>query len=321
MTELQISSDWSFRGLSAIVFENRILRIIVLPSLGGKIWQIVYKTLDEPLLWNNPGIAPDRQRIRARYDDVWAGGWDELFPNDESATINGELYPDHGEFWTGDWHATPFQADNAVGVDLTFTTPISSVKVHKRISLQAGIGRLDFSHHFQNLGGEPLPFLWKLHPAFAVTPAHRLVFPAMKVVMERAFTGTLNSAPDEFDWPICVNGETIVDLREVPSFNRRQMYFFYGTALKEGRCGIVNTASGLSCSLQFDPAVFSSCWLFASYGGWRNNRVAVLEPCTGYPIDFETMKQIGRVKILEPGGSLATQVVFSAEEGVALEGV
>ena len=316
---LQITSDWSLRGLNTIVFENRFLRVIVLPSLGGKIWQIVYKPLDEPLLWNNPRVALDRQRIGARYDDVWAGGWDELFPNDECATINGELYPDHGEFWTGEWLAMPFQTKDAVGVELTFTTPISSVKVSKRISLGADLARLDFSHNLLNAGGETLPFLWKLHPAFAVTPAHRLEFPPMKVVMERAFPGTLGSAPDEFDWPFCANGDTRVDLRNVPSFDQRQLYFFYGTELKEGRCGILNTASGLRCSLHFDAAVFSCCWLFASYGGWRNHRVAVIEPCTGYPIDFATMQKAGRVKTLGPGGSLATQVTFSVAEGAKSE--
>lgn len=314
MPELQISSEWSLRGLGAIVFENSLLRVVVLPALGGKVWQVVYKPFDEPLLWNNPRVVPSKQPFGARYDDVWAGGWDELFPNDECAVINGEPYPDHGELWTGEWQAVPFETQDAVGVELEFTTPISSCGVHKTISLRRGLGRLDFVHHIENFGAVPLPFLWKLHPAFAITPAHRLEFPPMKVVLERAFPGSLSAGPDEFEWPFCVTPEARFDLRKVPPFNARQIYFLYGTEFQEGRCGIVNTASGLSSMIEFDPAVFQSCWLFASYGGWRNHRVAVLEPCTGFPIDFEAMQKAGHAKVLNPRETLTTQVSLSVEE-------
>ena len=136
MPDLLITSDWTFRGLNTLILENRYLRVVVLPQLGGKIWQITYMPFDTPLLWNNPRIAPTRLPMNSRYDDVWCGGWDELFPNDEVATIDGEVYPDHGELWTGDWQAAPFQKSDEVGVTLAFTTPISSVRVEKTITLR-----------------------------------------------------------------------------------------------------------------------------------------------------------------------------------------
>ena len=106
--KLIVNSDWSYRGLRTIVLENRLLRVIILPEAGAKIWQITYKPFDTNLLWNNPRIAPARLPANSRYDDVWSGGWDELFPNDEIALIEGEAYPDHGELWTGEWSAEPF---------------------------------------------------------------------------------------------------------------------------------------------------------------------------------------------------------------------
>src|SRR5262249_644497 len=81
--ELCVNSNSSCHGLRAVVLENRFLRLVILPEAGGKIWQITYKPRDADLLWNNPEIAPGRLPAHSLYDDVWSGGWDELFPNDE----------------------------------------------------------------------------------------------------------------------------------------------------------------------------------------------------------------------------------------------
>jgi hypothetical protein len=81
-------------------------------------------------------------------------------------------------------------------------------------------------------------------------------------------------------------------------------------------CAITNTSTGLACGLQFDSRIFSCCWLFGTYGGWRDYNVAVLEPCTGYPLNFEAMKAAGRHRIFAPGESLETDVHFSVQEGL-----
>lgn len=169
--EVRVSTDWSYRGLEAVVLENRMLRIVILPAAGAKIWQITYKPLDKNLLWNNPRIAPARLPMNSRYDDVWSGGWDELFPNDEVAVIDGESYPDHGEFWTGKWTAVPFlQADEA-GVRLRFTTPISSIEVEKVIRLRSGEARIEFEYRFTNRGQADFPFSGNYIPRWRFQPA------------------------------------------------------------------------------------------------------------------------------------------------------
>jgi hypothetical protein len=314
MLDLRITSDWTFRGLNAVVLENRFLRVVCLPQLGGKIWQITHKPFDADLLWNNPRIAPAQLPMNSRYDDVWCGGWDELFPNDEAATIEGEAYPDHGELWTGEWRARPFEKSGEIGVILSFLTPISSIQIEKIITLRVDQPLLHFRHKFTNFGGATFPFLWKLHPAFAVSPKHRIDFPAMKVVLDPAFAGTLGGAINPFDWPHARVGSMKVDLRRIPGIDERQVYFFYGTGMKESWCALTNTETGLACGLHFDAQIFGSCWLFASYGGWRNYNVAVLEPCTGYPLNFEAMQAAGRARSLAPGESLTTEVLFSVQE-------
>jgi hypothetical protein len=56
--------------------------------------------------------------------------------------------------------------------------------------------------------------------------------------------------------------------------------------------------------------------MFSSYGGWRNLNVAVLEPCTGYPLNFEALLAAGRQRTLEPGECLATEVLFTVQQGL-----
>ncbi len=320
MNLLNVTTAWSYRGLRAVVLENRLLRVVILPEAGAKIWQITYKLFDTDLLWNNPRIAPGRLPSNSRYDDVWSGGWDELFPNDEIAVIDGESYPDHGEFWTGEWEADPWSSSDEVGVRLRFFTPISSIAVEKTIRLRAEQARIEFHHRLTNRGRTSFPFLWKLHPAMAVSPQHRIDFPPVKVALEPAFPGTLSATSRLAEWPFIKTATGDVDLRRITPEDQRQLYFFYGTQMKGNWCALTNSATGLSCALQFDSAVFRSCWLFASYGGWRNYNVAVLEPCTGYPFNFEAMKAAGQHRTLAPGETLETGVRFLVQEGLSSVG-
>lgn len=317
--QVRVSTDWSYRGLDSLVLENQMLRVVILPQAGGKIWQITYKPLDTDLLWNNPRIAPAKLPLGSRYDDVWSGGWDELFPNDEVAIIEGENYPDHGELWTGNWSAEPFSQIDLAGVRLKYITPISAIEIEKTIRLRNQLC-IEFEHRFTNRGRTDFPFLWKLHPAMAVSPQHRVDFPAMKVQLERAFPGTLAGASETADWPAIKTPAGNVDLRRVTPENARQLYFFYGTEMKGNWCALTNTNIRLSCALQFDPEVFPCCWLFATYGGWRNYNVAVFEPCTGYPLNFDAMKAAGRQRSLAPGESLHTEVRFLVQEGLRCVG-
>ncbi|MGB0125116.1 MAG: hypothetical protein WA419_07940 [Silvibacterium sp.] len=320
MLDLKISTGWMFHGLRAILLENRLLHLVILPEAGGKLWQIRYKPHDTDLLWNHPRILPSRHAINTRYDDVWSGGMDELFPTDEAGTIEGELYPDHGELWTGAWDAETFQDAEQAGIQLRFLTPISCFAVEKTIRLRPESAQVEISYRLTNHGQERFPFLFKLHPAFAVSPAHRIDFPPMRVIREPGFPGTLSAAPLDFPWPHAQTGQATTDLRRIPDTSSRAVHFFYGTELAAGWSAVTNAATGLSSCLRFDTAIFPSCWLFASFGGWRNLNVAVLEPSTGYPYHLPSAIEAGRARWLKAGESLNTSVMLAFQEGLTSVG-
>jgi hypothetical protein len=316
MAGIDLSTVGLHSDLRVVTVENDLLRVQILPQAGAKIWQITYLPLDTELLWNNPHIPPARHAIHAPYDDVWSGGWDELFPNDEQAVIRGERYPDHGELWSAAWDAESFTCADRAGVTLRLQTPLSSVTMEKTIELRHGSAQLHFSHRLTNHGAAPFPFLWKLHPAMRVTPQHRIDMPRMRVIRDPDFPGTLAEAPLEFAWPHAFLPGRTVDLRRVPDPRERELYFFYGTELEGGWCAVTDTAKRLACGLRFDPGIFSCCWLFSSYGGWLDYNVAVLEPCTGYPLRFADMQAAGRARELQPGAGLETNVIFTVQEGL-----
>jgi hypothetical protein len=175
---------------------------------------------------------------------------------------------------------------------------------------------VEVDYKLSSQGTGLFPFLWKLHPAFTVSAEHRIDFPQMTVVREAEFAGTLDGAPATFAWPDAVMGDSSLDLRQVPDASSRAVHFFYGTELASGWCGVTNRANGLAAALRFDPEVFSSCWLFATHGGWRDLNVAVLEPATGYPYQMMQMISAGRSRSLAPGESMQTRVLFSVQEGL-----
>jgi hypothetical protein len=296
--------------------ESEKLLLFVLPEAGAKVWQIRFKELDADLLWNNPSLGPAKQPLYASYDDTWSGGWDELFPNDEAGELLGASLPDHGELWTGEWEANLIDAEGVPGLHLRYSTPISHFLVEKTLILRPSQAALEVRYTLTNYGKEEFPFLFKLHPAFAVSASHRIDFPAMTVRREPEFPGTLGGAPLAFPWPQAHVGENTLDLRQVPGEHSGAVHFFYGTELAGGWCGVTNRATGLAAALRFDPGVFSSCWLFATHGGWRDLNVAVLEPATGYPYNMRAMIDAGQARRLKPGESLRTSVLFAVQEGL-----
>src|SRR5919199_616506 len=100
---VRVSTDWKFRDIDTVILENDLLRVVIMPDLGAKIWQLTYKPKGKDLLWHNPRLKPRKLPFHSIYDDTFFGGWDELYPNDTPEELNGEAEPDHGEIWTLPW--------------------------------------------------------------------------------------------------------------------------------------------------------------------------------------------------------------------------
>jgi galactose mutarotase-like enzyme len=317
---VRIDTNWHYHGLRALVLENSQLRLTILPELGGKLWSLRYKPRDREIFWHNPRVGPRLAPYGAAYDDWFCGGWDELFPNDAPTTCAGDAYPDHGEWWAMPftWAITTQQPDE-VTVHLQRAGIVTDTLVERWITLQQDKPGFTIRYRLHNAGRQPLDFLWKLHPALAISPQARIDLPPSTVQPDPGFNDRLDKQP--FDWPQAHGaGGEAVDMRVVPPADAAACDFYYATNLAGGWCALTDAQDGVGFGLAFDPAIFRSVWVFGAYGGWRGHYTAILEPCTGYPYQLETAVAQGTASRLAAGETLETTVTAVLYQGRAQVG-
>ena len=314
----RVSADWSFNGVQALVLENDRLRVVVLPELGGKIWQIAHLRAGRDLLWHNPRLTARPVPVGSNYDDVFFGGWDELFPNDLAEEIAGEPYPDHGELWAAPWSWRIEQdGPERVRVSLAMATAISACRIVKNIELVTGESTLRLSWTIENGSHQDLPYLWKQHVAVPTGDPAVLTMGARSMYVEDFGHPRAGGTGSRYDWPhLTDDAGRVHDMRPTLPADSRVAEFQYATELDEGWCA-VTWPDGSGIGLVFDRDVFRSCWTFASYGGWRAHEVLVLEPCTGHPVSVNAGVGAGTHQVLPAGGVLETELLMVAYEGMA----
>lgn len=298
-----------------MVLENDRLRVDVLPEIGARIQRFEHRASGADLLWHNPRIEPRPVPVGASYDDHFAGGWDELFPNDLAGRVGGEVYPDHGELWCQPWeHAVVDRGPDEVTLHLRCRGAVTTTTVEKWLTLRAGESQLRLRHRIRNDGPLPLEFLWKLHPALAVEAGDAVDVPARAAQAVDPQFGRV-AAAEPFAWPHApAPGGLALDLSVVPPCSGTRD-FVYTYDLTDGWCAVRRRNLGLGFGLVFPREVFSSVWLFMSFGGWRGLETVVLEPCTTMPKDLNEAIRCGSCARLGPGEALECEVRAVLFEG------
>ena len=239
-----LSTEWSLAGQPAVVLENRRLRAVVLPGLGGKIISLVDKAADLELLWRNDRVPVRPVPFGSGYDDVFLGGWDELFPNDEPEVLAGEAMPDHGELWSLPWMITDLtEVADEVALELTVRPPISATRVTKRLVLGDGPG-LRTDYRVTNEGRRELPFLWKSHVAVRLHADTAVALAAGDVLVHEFGDPRARPEGGRFAWPLAVVGGVEHDFRRLPDTSARGVTeFLIATSLTAGHCGVAHPAA------------------------------------------------------------------------------
>src|ERR1700742_1612005 len=107
-----LAEDWAERA----VLENKLLRIVTMPALGGKVASIQLLPSGEELL--QQPLLPYAPRVPyMRFDDGDASGWDECLPSVAACEVQTPAgtvsIPDHGDFWQVVWQVVS-QSGNEV---------------------------------------------------------------------------------------------------------------------------------------------------------------------------------------------------------------
>jgi hypothetical protein len=245
------------------------------------------------------------------YDDVWAGGFEELFPNDAPGLFDGNTLPDHGELWNA-----PFEvvSQEAKSVHLRYSCVTVPALVEKTLRLDDSAARVILRYRIDNIGKTHLRYLFKLHAAMRVEAGDRILLPGGTVTaVDPSFSRILAGA-EAYRWPI-VGGlaGSPSDLSIVRSRKSSLQEFVYVSDLPAGWCGILRARTGERLRFQYPLEVFPYCWLFITYGGWRGHYTVVLEPCTNMPKGLSAACAAGCCATLEAGESREFDVRLSVE--------
>lgn len=297
--------------LRAVVVENEFLRLTVLPGLGAKIYDIVHKETGRNLLWHNPRIRPRKVHFGSRFDDVWSGGWDEIFPTDMESVVGNERFPEMGETWALEWDYGIEKRRDSVALTTEVMTPISPVEFKRKLTLRSGESRFVCDYEIKNLSRNEIKFLWKAHAAFPIDEKCRIEVPADRGIVEARFAGSFSTTP--YRWPMARtrDGRQVDISRVDPSRNDCTCHFV--TDLTEGVVKFVDQSNGLLSTMRFDRKVVDNIWLFLDYGGWRGHFTAVIEPSTSYPGDLAIAINEGHFSSIPGNGRFTTSLEFNVQ--------
>jgi len=295
----------------ALVLENSRVRAVVIPSLGGRVWELLDRVRARQWIWHREDVPLVVSPSGTSYDDVWAGGWEELFPNDAPADFEGRALPDHGEWWTTSWTVAEASGGEEAVVRLVADMRIRRASCIKELRLGGESDTIRVSYRIVSREPDAFHFLFKQHLAISVTPSCELVLPGGRVTAVDPSFGTILSGRGPFDWPLAQSTRTNdLDLRLVPAPGAERE-FIYVTELPESWCGVDDVSVGASIRMRFDDQRMPFLWLFLSYGGWRDCYTAVLEPCTNMPKDLAEAVRNKQSACLEAGAVFQTSVAVT----------
>jgi galactose mutarotase-like enzyme len=323
MDRCRILRDWQYRGFQTVVLENRYLRVAILMDHGAKVFEFIYKPSDRDFLYHHPRVEPRPPVHGANADNWWSGGLDVAIPTGHPCHFRGDELPYLGEVWSLPWKwEIVAQSDARVEIHSWCHTLIAPFLVERWDALEAGERRLRQRYKITNVGWDVYPFLWGIHPGFAVTPDFRIDLPAEEVLIEESLPDNrLGQHGATYRWPHAKTREgQAVDMRRVLAPQAQVSEFHYATALRDGWVALTDTAAREGVAMVFPREIFSAVWLWLVYGGWRNTYTAAIEPWTGYPAKLCDAIEFGRHSRLPAGASLHAEIqllVFDSVTGVS----
>jgi hypothetical protein len=296
-------------SLTTVELENRWLKVRVLPEVGAKIYDLIWKPTGRSILWHNPRIAPQTYPIESEFDNYWCGGWDDAFPTCDSCTFRNQRYPDLGELrslrWKVDSHP---QGGGRTWAQFSAYGPISPVQAVKTVSLERHAPVLRMRYQIMNLGPMPVDFLWGTHPAVAITPHTVLRVPARRARVAQSSDPAYGQAGQTYDWPVLeVNGRRI-EMDKARPMDANLFFGHYALDLDAGWCATEDAQTGDGFLLSFPREQCPVLWMWLNYGGWRGLHHVILEPWTGAPVNLAQAYEKKISRCLSPGDEFSVEV-------------
>lgn len=302
----------TFKGIESIVLENKILKVVVLPSLGGKIVSIYNKEKDFELLFQNKNNEYTHPKLYDDFAEFDASGFDDAFPTiDESYVTYGNkkiIYPDHGEIWS-----SSFDYKLSAGqIELFLQSSILPYFYKKIISLNDE--NLNITYHVENTGTESFPCIWAMHCLVNCEENMELNFPtATTEILNVQDSINLGVENTPHKYPITKNisdQDYYLNKAGKKSYNNTEKYYVNG-AVTEGKCSIFYPDHNILYSINFNKDKMPYLGFWVTEGGFRGDYNCAFEPTNGFYDGIDTAKKNDKLFYLSPDKPLDFTISLS----------
>lgn len=297
-----------------------------MPGLGGRI--VSLDVGGRQWLWTNPDL-PYREPVEgspyAETGDV--GGYDECFPTVAACVLpsgishyGGLALPDHGELWT---QCPPVRFDldeDGQRATCVWHGRLMPYRFMRTVQVTA-MGEVRMQYTVDNLGANPLPFIWASQPLLPLTEATRLDLPIGAVArVADAHGSAVRGMTPEFRWPNVRLATRIADLSAPPEVARRYACkVFIEMPLERVLLGV--TEGSVRLDVWIDGREIPLIGLWLNRGEWsppgrtRAPQNLSFAPCIGGPDSLTAAMNAWRTaQWLPAGGRRTWSVTWSGRQ-------
>lgn len=294
-------------GEDVYLLENEYLKVRVLKRFGAKVASIYHKPmgfefLHQPTknLYDKPLYVEKDGKPGIDFSHYDTSGLDECFPTIDACTYatekNTYFLPDHGELWYSEANQSieAYELPKGVGRELeeeeeqyalvsSFTTKSMPFSFKRALVLQEANLILDYE--VENLGEEPLPFLWALHGLATLDRDMELVLPegSLQNVMNE------NYDFDAFDKLL---------LEEYPK--NAMVKFYLEHPVDAGKASLLYPRQNLRVNYKWKAKDLPYLGVWVTTGGFKKEKNLALEPCTGFYDSVERAVEEEKISVLKP---------------------
>lgn len=301
--------ETTFKNSKAVQLENEYIKIVVIPSVGGKLASLFSKKKEFELAFQNKEDEYKNAKIYDNFGCFDASGFDDAFPSINACMVKiGDKeveYPDHGEIWSGN-----FSYDiSGEKVELLFNSSILPYCYKKIVSIENNEVILEYE--ITNNGSIDFPCIWAAHFLVNCHENIKLIMPDnTDDVINVTWSTYLGEIGETHSYPIALDQfgkEYFLDRIYPESAKKSEKYYIDGE-ISEGKCGIYYPNIDLTYKIHFDKNIMPYIGFWVTEGGFRGDYNCALEPANGFYDSIDIAAREGKVFILKALETLKFQI-------------
>ena len=186
------------RQYQAVILENRYLKLVFLPELGGRLYQCIVKSTGQGIFYQNAVIKPSFWGPLGRDENWWlaAGGMEWAVPVQE-----------HGYDWGVPWAYRTVSGRQGASIVLTNSSGADRVQASVTVTLPAESRSFEVQPRVTNPTSQPQSIQFWINAALSlgsstVTPQTHLIVPAEHAVVHSTGDSALPGERQTVSWPV-----------------------------------------------------------------------------------------------------------------------